>query len=59
MPGQGSRHDAMQGANSHKIRKCLDCPTMIPAFGNKKRCATCSDMRYDERGKRSRKQRPE
>jgi hypothetical protein len=40
-----------------ETKKCLDCPSLIPAYGGKVRCMPCSSFYSDklkaERGKRN------
>lgn len=35
-----------------KERKCVDCPAVIPASGNRKRCPECQDRAYRTRNSR-------
>lgn len=39
-----------------QTRQCADCPAIIPAYGNRKRCSDCQDKAY--RAQNSRKGRP-
>lgn len=32
-----------------QTRKCADCPAVIPAYGNRKRCVDCQDLAYKTR----------
>lgn len=53
MPRHGAH--SFHGKNQ-QMRVCLDCPTPIPAYGNKVRCPACASIRYEmlkkERGRR-------
>lgn len=51
-------------AKHKEMKQCADCPTKIPAYGGKDRCAACASIRSDELkrlrdAKRRRKWQPE
>lgn len=43
-----SHYDSVTSAKL-ATHKCLDCPTIIPRYGNRKRCSECQDKTYRQR----------